>query len=367
MVGGSNNPGAGQYNDTTFTKIFVGGLAWETQRDTMKRYFEQFGEIIEAVVITDKNTGRSKGYGFVTFKDPDAAMRACQNPSPTIDGRRANCNLASLGAQKTRPPTSQHGAGRFRPAPGLMASPVYHGSSSTFIQQPNSQYSIPYSAYGTLDCFIYLLSSSSFPAWLLSGIRDTPKTNYYSLYGGQQFSPYYTAGASMTPGMFHNFYPFYAQYAQNSQAHGFGVQYPQMLQYPYLPQQGILSLPSSMPSATTPTGEYFTYPENVYIVQSLSLFAYKIYGKTTLMQHSTVSLPINFAAPTTTATVTTATTTTATTTAARTAVSSLETAKTTSPTTESLPPATIATTGVVGTESGPSQISGTPTEKKTSS
>ncbi|XP_012480596.1 uncharacterized protein LOC105795496 [Gossypium raimondii] len=309
MVGGSNNPGAGQYNDTTFTKIFVGGLAWETQRDTMKRYFEQFGEIIEAVVITDKNTGRSKGYGFVTFKDPDAAMRACQNPSPTIDGRRANCNLASLGAQKTHAPTPQHGAGRFRPAPGLMASPVYHGSSSTFIQQPNSQYSIPYSAYG----YTGYSQDSIYPL------------NYYSLYGGQQFSPYYTAGASMTPGMFHNFYPFYAQYAQNSQAHGFGVQYPQMLQYPYLPQQGILSLPSSMPSATTPT------------------------------------------APTTTATVTTATTTTATMTAARTAVSSSETEKTTSPTTESLPPATIATTRVVGTESGPSQISGTPTEKKTSS
>ncbi|XP_040973846.1 RNA-binding protein 24 isoform X1 [Gossypium hirsutum] len=350
MVGGSNNPGAGQYNDTTFTKIFVGGLAWETQRDTMKRYFEQFGEIIEAVVITDKNTGRSKGYGFVSFKDPDAAMRACQNPSPTIDGRRANCNLASLGAQKTRPPP-QHGAGRFRPAPGLMASPVYHGSSSTFIQQPNSQYSIPYSAYG----YTGYSQDSNYPL------------NYYSLYGGQQFSPYYTAGASMTPGMFHNFYPFYAQYAQNSQAHGFGVQYPQMLQYPYLPQQGILSLPSSMPSAITPTGEDFTYPENVYIVQSLSLLVYNIYGKTTLMQHSTVSLPTNFAATTTTATVTTATTTTATTTAARTTVSSSETAKTTSPTTESLPPATIATTGVVGSESGPSQISGTPTEKKTSS
>lgn len=62
MVGG-NHPG--DYNDTTFTKIFVGGLAWETQRDTMRRYFEQFGEILEAVVITDKNTGRSKGYGFV--------------------------------------------------------------------------------------------------------------------------------------------------------------------------------------------------------------------------------------------------------------------------------------------------------------
>ncbi|KAG6479812.1 hypothetical protein ZIOFF_063286 [Zingiber officinale] len=56
---------AGQFGDTTYTKVFVGGLAWETQRDTMKKYFEQFGDILEAVVITDKNTGRSKGYGFV--------------------------------------------------------------------------------------------------------------------------------------------------------------------------------------------------------------------------------------------------------------------------------------------------------------
>lgn len=66
MVGGGANNPAGHYYDTTFTKIFVGGLAWETQRDTMRSYFEQFGEILEAVVITEKNTGRSKGYGFVS-------------------------------------------------------------------------------------------------------------------------------------------------------------------------------------------------------------------------------------------------------------------------------------------------------------
>jgi hypothetical protein len=53
------------FGDTTYTKVFVGGLAWETQSETMRRYFEQFGDILEAVVITDKNTGRSKGYGFV--------------------------------------------------------------------------------------------------------------------------------------------------------------------------------------------------------------------------------------------------------------------------------------------------------------
>ncbi|KAJ6879690.1 hypothetical protein NC652_033099 [Populus alba x Populus x berolinensis] len=240
-VGGGNSR---QYNDTTLTKIFVGGLAWETQRDTMRRYFEQFGEILEAVVITDKNTGRSKGYGFVTFKDPEAAVRACQNPSPVIDGRRANCNLASLGGQKNRPPTPQHGTGRFRPVHGLVAPPAFPGSSAPYIYQPSGQYSFPYSAYG----YAGYSQDAMYPL------------SYYGVYGGQQFSPYYTTGgAPGTPGMFpHNLYPFYTQYAQSSQAHGFGIQYPQMVQYPYLPQQhgstATLSLPSSIAMATTTAG-----------------------------------------------------------------------------------------------------------------
>ena len=54
------------FGDTTFTKVFVGGLAWETPTDEMRAYFEQFGDILEAVIITDKNTGKSKGYGFVS-------------------------------------------------------------------------------------------------------------------------------------------------------------------------------------------------------------------------------------------------------------------------------------------------------------
>ena len=88
-----NNP----FGDTTYTKVFVGGLAWETQSETLRRHFEQYGEILEAVVISDKHTGRSKGYGFVTFRDPESAKNACSDPNPVIDGRRANCNLASLG------------------------------------------------------------------------------------------------------------------------------------------------------------------------------------------------------------------------------------------------------------------------------
>lgn len=58
------------FGDTTHTKVFVGGLAWETHSETLHRYFDQFGDILEAVVITDKHTGRSKGYGFVSFFKP---------------------------------------------------------------------------------------------------------------------------------------------------------------------------------------------------------------------------------------------------------------------------------------------------------
>ncbi|KAJ0695363.1 putative RNA recognition motif domain, nucleotide-binding alpha-beta plait domain superfamily [Helianthus annuus] len=85
------------FGDTTLTKVFVGGLAWETPVEEMRTYFEQFGHILEAVIIMDKITGKSKGYGFVTYDDAESAKRACNDPNPMIDGRRANCNIASQG------------------------------------------------------------------------------------------------------------------------------------------------------------------------------------------------------------------------------------------------------------------------------
>mmetsp|Transcript_5160 Transcript_5160/g.8918 ORF Transcript_5160/g.8918 Transcript_5160/m.8918 type:complete len:293 (-) Transcript_5160:712-1590(-) len=94
----------------TDTKIFVGGLAWETESDSLRKHFQSYGEITEAVVIKDKLSGKSKGYGFVTFATADAAARAVANATPEIDGRRTNCNLASQG-QKNRPQRSSGGFG----------------------------------------------------------------------------------------------------------------------------------------------------------------------------------------------------------------------------------------------------------------
>ncbi|XP_017539628.1 RNA-binding protein 24b isoform X1 [Pygocentrus nattereri] len=85
--------------DTTYTKLFVGGLPYHTTDSSLRKYFEVFGDIDEAVVITDRQTGKSRGYGFVTMVDRPAAERACKDPNPIIDGRKANVNLAYLGAK----------------------------------------------------------------------------------------------------------------------------------------------------------------------------------------------------------------------------------------------------------------------------
>ncbi|XP_023763382.1 probable RNA-binding protein ARP1 [Lactuca sativa] len=135
------------FGDTTHTKVFVGGLAWETHSETLHRYFDQFGDILEAVVITDKHTGRSKGYGFVTFREAEAAERACVDPTPVIDGRRANCNLASLGRAQ---PSFTYGhvgpTGHYLWGPQNMGGPYHQPVPYGYQQYPYSLYG--YSAYG---------------------------------------------------------------------------------------------------------------------------------------------------------------------------------------------------------------------------
>ena len=53
-------------------KLFVGGLSWDTDDHGLRNAFEQYGEVREAKVITDRDTGRSRGFGFVemaTYED----------------------------------------------------------------------------------------------------------------------------------------------------------------------------------------------------------------------------------------------------------------------------------------------------------
>ncbi|KUK83835.1 MAG: putative RNA-binding protein RbpA [Microgenomates bacterium 39_6] len=59
-------------------KLYVGNLSYDVDRDRMKEFFSEAGEVVDSVVITDRATGRSKGFGFVEFADEDQAKKALE-------------------------------------------------------------------------------------------------------------------------------------------------------------------------------------------------------------------------------------------------------------------------------------------------
>ena len=76
-------------------KLFVGGLSWDTTDASLNQAFGSFGEITEAKVITDRETDRSRGFGFVTFTEASAATNAIQAmDGKDLDGRAIKVNVA---------------------------------------------------------------------------------------------------------------------------------------------------------------------------------------------------------------------------------------------------------------------------------
>jgi RNA recognition motif-containing protein len=76
-------------------KLFVGGLSWNTSDKGLFDAFARFGEVMEAKVITERDTGRSRGFGFVTFADPSVATEAiAQMDGTQLDGRFIRVNEA---------------------------------------------------------------------------------------------------------------------------------------------------------------------------------------------------------------------------------------------------------------------------------
>ncbi|GAB4829895.1 Cinnamyl-alcohol dehydrogenase Flavonol reductase/cinnamoyl-CoA reductase [Ancistrocladus abbreviatus] len=76
-------------------RCFVGGLAWATDDQTLGRAFSQFGEVLESKVINDRETGRSRGFGFVTFATKQAMRDAIEGMNgQNLDGRNITVNEA---------------------------------------------------------------------------------------------------------------------------------------------------------------------------------------------------------------------------------------------------------------------------------
>lgn len=76
-------------------KLYVGGLSWGTSDEGLRTAFEGFGPIREAKVITDRDTGRSRGFGFVTFESAEDAQAAIDAMDGSeLDGRQLRVNVA---------------------------------------------------------------------------------------------------------------------------------------------------------------------------------------------------------------------------------------------------------------------------------
>lgn len=90
-------------------KLFVGSLPWSISSDKLQELFSQYGEITEAIVITDRDTGRSKGFGFITFAQEADAKKALEMDGKEIEGRTIVVNVA-----KPREERSGGGSGGFR-------------------------------------------------------------------------------------------------------------------------------------------------------------------------------------------------------------------------------------------------------------
>jgi RNA recognition motif-containing protein len=97
-------------------KLFVGGLSWDTTDDGLRQAFAPYGEISEAKVITDRATGRSRGFGFVTFSQDESAKTAISKMDGTnLDGKTIKVNEAQEKAPRSgggRPGGGFGGGGR---------------------------------------------------------------------------------------------------------------------------------------------------------------------------------------------------------------------------------------------------------------
>lgn len=71
-------------------KVFVGGIHIEADESDLKQVFEEFGEVLETILMRDRDTGRSRGFGFVTFATHDGALKSCEDADIHIRGRRVH-------------------------------------------------------------------------------------------------------------------------------------------------------------------------------------------------------------------------------------------------------------------------------------
>ena len=93
-------------------KVYVGNLPFSIDQEGLKGLFADFGEMEEVVIISDRFSGRSKGFGFITFKDEESAKKAISEMNDKeVEGRKLKVNEAK--PMEDRPPRRNFNQRRF--------------------------------------------------------------------------------------------------------------------------------------------------------------------------------------------------------------------------------------------------------------
>ncbi|GMH12572.1 hypothetical protein Nepgr_014413 [Nepenthes gracilis] len=126
-------------------KLFIGGISWETNEDRLNEYFSAFGEVVEAVIMKDRTTGRARGFGFVVFADPAVAERVIKEKH-NIDGRMVEAKKAVPRDDQnilSRNSSSMHSS----PVPGRTRKIFVGGLASTVTESDFKKY---FEQFGTI-------------------------------------------------------------------------------------------------------------------------------------------------------------------------------------------------------------------------
>ncbi|KAM7506350.1 hypothetical protein LguiB_005254 [Lonicera macranthoides] len=126
-------------------KLFIGGISWDTNEDRLREYFETFGEVVEAVIMKDRTTGRARGFGFVVFAEPAVAERVVMEKH-MIDGRTVEAKKA-VPRDDQQIPTRNSGSLQGSPGPIRTKKIFVGGLASTVTESEFKKY---FDQFGTI-------------------------------------------------------------------------------------------------------------------------------------------------------------------------------------------------------------------------
>ncbi|XP_071965688.1 uncharacterized protein [Antedon mediterranea] len=95
-------------SDDELGKIFVGGISWDTTKESIRAYFSKYGELSDCVLMHDPGNGRSRGFGFVRYKDPNLVDKVLQEGPHILDGKKIDPKPCTPRSQSKRAANTIH-------------------------------------------------------------------------------------------------------------------------------------------------------------------------------------------------------------------------------------------------------------------